>query len=109
VPTEEAIIRERRLEVLSGIERHLDDALDLSPWLGKTCNIEPQPPGDRRTDLFAVEGFPFNCRGVDDFTRQHRKVRLRTKLETQGFHFPEVLPLLVAHCGKGCSESIAIP
>jgi hypothetical protein len=109
MPTEEAVICERRLEVLSGIERHLDDALDLSPWLGKTRNIEPQPQGDRRTDLFGVQGLPFNRRGVHHFTCQHREVRLCTKVEAQGLHLSEMLPLLVAHRGKGRSESIAIP
>jgi hypothetical protein len=41
VPTEEAINCNLGLEFLSGIERHLDDPLDLSPGFGKTPNIEP--------------------------------------------------------------------
>ena len=84
-------------------------AIDLSSGLGEARDIEPELASDRRADLFGVEVFSFDGRGIDDLISESGEAGLSAKLETQGLHLPEVSALLVPHGGKNAGQGSVIP
>ncbi len=67
---------QRRLEIPYGIEHHLDDAFDLSPWLGEAREIVPEFASNRGTDHCGVEVLAFDGGGVHDFIRERSEAGL---------------------------------
>src|SRR5262249_30279209 len=65
VPGEQPLSRERLVIFLSGIEHHLDHALDISVGWRESARIYAEPPGDRRTHLLLIEDFALDFARLD--------------------------------------------
>ena len=52
-------------EFLGRVEHHLDDALDIAVSGRQRADIHPQPAGDRRAHLVAVELLAFDLAGLE--------------------------------------------
>ena len=65
----------KRLVILArGVEHHFDDTFDVAVGGLERADIHPEPPGDRRSDLFGIELSPFDFAALEHVRRQ----RLRT-------------------------------
>lgn len=109
VPTEEPIGGERRGEILSGIEHHLDGALHVPVRrLGAAC-IQAQASGERGSDLLGNEVLAFDLAGLEHIERQGFERGLLSQREAQPLHPAQQSALPVADDGQGRGQGFLVP
>ena len=70
MPAEQALISQWLVEFLGGVERHLDDALDIPVDRRQCPGLHPEAARYRGSDFILVEDFTLNFAGLENVFRQ---------------------------------------
>ena len=109
MPSTQSLLRERFLGTARGVERHLDDPLDIAIRAADAPLREAEPAGDRGADVGGVEPFPFDRRRLHDVACQHPQGGLGLKIEAECPHPPEEQPLRVTRRHEGLKDNLRVP
>jgi len=86
VPAEQSLCRQQRIIFFSGIEHHLDDALDVTIGRRERADIHPQPARERGAHLIAIEHLAFNLARLEHLLGQVVEARFGAQQEAERLH-----------------------
>ena len=96
MPRKQPFFRQGLGVVPGGVERHLDDAVDVAVRRWKAADIQTEALCNRRAHLVGGEYFSLDLARLDDILGERAQRGFAAHLETQGFHPTEQFSLDVA-------------
>ncbi len=109
VPAEQSFSCERGPIVLRGVERHLDDALDVPVRRQEGADVHPQAAREGGSDLLPVEGLSLDLARLEDVLGERVERGLLAEPEAEAFHPPDEPPLPMPHCGEPIRDPGPVP